>query len=96
MPSPINIAELRRRNLREWINRLHQGRQIDFVSATGINQGELSALLKNKPFGERKARKIEHSAGMPALWLDTDHRSPASAPQPTQRLPEKRGLPVGL
>ena len=52
MPSPINITELRRRNLREWINRLHQGRQIDFVSATGINQGELSALLKNKPFGQ--------------------------------------------
>ena len=94
MPSPINIAELRRRNLREWINRLHQGRQIDFVSATGINQGELSALLKNKPFGERKARKIEHSAGMPALWLDTDHSQPASAPQPTQRNSHPMSAPI--
>ena len=94
MPSPINIAELRRRNLREWINRLHQGRQIDFVSATGINQGELSALLKNKPFGERKARKIEHSAGMPALWLDTDHSSPASAPQPTHRNTRPMSAPI--
>ena len=94
MPSPINITELRRRNLREWIDRLHQGRQIDFVSATGINQGELSALLKNKPFGERKARKIEHSAGMPALWLDTDHRSPASAPQPTHRNTRPMSAPI--
>ena len=94
MPSPINIAELRRRNLREWIDRLHQGRQIDFVSATGINQGELSALLKNKPFGERKARKIEHSAGMPALWLDTDHSQPASAPQPTHRHPHPMSAPI--
>ena len=94
MPSPINITELRRRNLHEWINRLHQGRQIDFVSATGINQGELSALLKNKPFGERKARKIEHSAGMPALWLDTDHRSPASAPQPTYRNTRHMPTPI--
>ena len=94
MPSPINIAELRRRNLREWINRLHQGRQIDFVSATGINQGELSALLKNKPFGERKARKIEHSAGMPALWLDTDHSSPTSAPQPTDRNTRPMSTPI--
>ncbi|OAM24298.1 3,4-dihydroxy-2-butanone-4-phosphate synthase [Eikenella corrodens] len=94
MPSPINITELRRRNLREWINRLHQGRQIDFVSATGINQGELSALLKNKPFGERKARKIEHSAGMPALWLDTDHSSPASAPQPTHRNTHPMSAPI--
>ena len=94
MPSPINIAELRRRNLREWIDRLHQGRQIDFVSATGINQGELSALLKNKPFGERKARKIEHSAGMPALWLDTDHSQPASAPQPTHRNTHPMSAPI--
>ena len=94
MPSPINIAELRRRNLREWINRLHQGRQIDFVSTTGINQGELSALLKNKPFGERKARKIEHSAGMPALWLDTDHSSPTSAPQPTHRNAHPMSAPI--
>ena len=94
MPSPINITELRRRNLREWINRLHQGRQIDFVSATGINQGELSALLKNKPFGERKARKIEHSAGMPALWLDTDHSSPTSAPQPTDRNTHPMSTPI--
>ena len=94
MPSPINITELRRRNLREWIDRLHQGRQIDFVSATGINQGELSALLKNKPFGERKARKIEHSAGMPALWLDTDHSSPTSAPQPTDRNTRPMSTPI--
>ena len=94
MPSPTNITELRRRNLREWINRLHQGRQIDFVSATGINQGELSALLKNKPFGERKARKIEHSAGMPALWLDTDHSSPTSAPQPTDRNTRPMSTPI--
>ena len=94
MPSPINITELRRRNLREWINRLHQGRQIDFVSATGINQGELSALLKNKPFGERKARKIEHSAGMPALWLDTDHSQPASAPQTTHRNTHPMSAPI--
>ena len=94
MPSPINITELRRRNLREWIDRLHQGRQIDFVSATGINQGELSALLKNKPFGERKARKIEHSAGMPALWLDTDHSSLTSAPQPTQRNTRPMSAPI--
>ena len=94
MPSPINITELRRRNLREWIDRLHQGRQIDFVSATGINQGELSALLKNKPFGERKARKIEHSAGMPALWLDTDHHSPVSTSQPTHRNTRPMSAPI--
>ncbi len=82
MTTQPDPAEIRRRNLRRWIERLHQGRQIDFVAATGINQGELSALLKNKAFGERKARKIEQAAGMPERWLDTEHDSPA----PSSRL----------
>ena len=66
-------SDRRRHNLRLWIDRTHQGRQISFVQQTGINQGELSALLKNKAFGERKARKIEAAAGMPALWLEQAH-----------------------
>ena len=69
----MSTPELRRHNLRSWISRLHDGRQNRFAAETGINQGELSALLKNKTFGERKARKVEQSAGMPLLWLDTDH-----------------------
>ncbi len=39
---------------------------------TGINQGELSAILHGKkPFGEKKARRIEEDAGLPKYWLDT-------------------------
>ena len=79
----MNPTELRRHNLRLWIDRIHQGRQALFVAETGINQGELSALLKNKAFGERKARKIEQSAGMPALWLDTPQDTPATPNTPT-------------
>ncbi|MFC5920373.1 bifunctional 3,4-dihydroxy-2-butanone-4-phosphate synthase/GTP cyclohydrolase II [Neisseria weixii] len=69
----MTITELRRHNLRLWINRHCGGQQARLVAATGINQGELSALLKNKSFGEKKARKIERDAAMPEMWLDTVH-----------------------
>ena len=69
----MTITDLRRRNLRQWIDERYGGQQCRFVEATAINQGELSALLKNKSFGEKKARKLEATAAMPAMWLDADH-----------------------
>lgn len=65
--SPIVAA--RRERLRQWIEDRHAGVQAGFVAATGINQGELSLLLKNKSFGERKAEAIEVAAGMPTGYL---------------------------
>ena len=69
----MNITELRRTNLRQWIDERCDGRQALFAQTAAVNPGELSALLKNKPFGEKKARKIEQAAAMPAMWLDTVH-----------------------
>ena len=69
----MNITELRRTNLRQWIDERCGGRQALFAQTAAVNPGELSALLKNKPFGEKKARKIEQAAAMPAMWLDTVH-----------------------
>ena len=69
----MNITELRRANLRQWIDERCGGRQALFAQAAAVNPGELSALLKNKSFGEKKARKIEQAAAMPAMWLDTVH-----------------------
>ena len=69
----MNITELRRANLRQWINERCGGRQALFAQTAAVNPGELSALLKNKSFGEKKARKIEQAAAMPAMWLDTLH-----------------------
>lgn len=77
----MNTADLRRHNLRAWIDRHCQGRQNLFAEQTGINKGELCALLKNKSFGEKKARKIEAAATMPEGWLDQthpEHTQPAS------------------
>ena len=69
----MNITELRRANLRQWIDERCGGRQALFAQNAAVNPGELSALLKNKSFGEKKARKIEQAAAMPAMWLDTVH-----------------------
>lgn len=84
----MTTTELRRHNLRQWINQQYGGQQARFVEAVGINQGELSALLKNKSFGEKKARKIEQSASMPDMWLDTEHTSHLST------LQEKRAMNI--
>ena len=69
----MTITDLRRLNLRQWIADKYGGQQSRFAEAASVNQGELSSLLKNKSFGEKKARKIEQAASMPDMWLDTPH-----------------------
>lgn len=70
----MNIKDIRRKNLESLIQEKYKN-QAGFVRETGINQGELSAILRGaKSFGEKKARKLEQDAGLPAGWLDQDHR----------------------
>lgn len=71
------IAARRRINLKAWIDNHFDGKQAAFVEHTGINQGELSALLRDKSFGEKKARTLEHQAGMPDFWLDEESETKA-------------------
>lgn len=65
----MTIQDIRRARLAQLIKERYKS-QADFVSSTGENQGEVSGLLKTKSFGEKKARKIEVKAGLPAGWLD--------------------------
>ena len=65
------MSALRRERLRTWINSKCEGSQAKFVEITDINQGELSLLLRDKAFGEKKARSLERLAGMPEFYLDT-------------------------
>lgn len=65
----------RRAQLRRWIDERFGGSQTLFIGSTNdgekqMNQGELSALLKTKSFGERRARSLEKQAGMPAGYLE--------------------------
>lgn len=69
-------AERRRARLKEFI-RLHlDDKQKAFIDLTGINQGELSALLKDKSFGGVKARGLEKSAHIIEGSLDMQEGAP--------------------
>ena len=66
----MDIQDIRRKNLEQLIQEKY-GSQAGFVRATGINQGELSAILRGmKSFGEKKARKLEQDAELPPGRLD--------------------------
>lgn len=69
MPQDTDIVAARRDRLREWIDAHFGGKQSEFVRATGINQGELSGLLRSKSFREEKAINIEVKAKMPEGYL---------------------------
>lgn len=66
----IRDANNRRARLRQWIDERFQGSQAEFVSAHKLNQGEISALLKDKSFGGVKARNLEAQTGMPEHYLE--------------------------
>jgi phage repressor protein C with HTH and peptisase S24 domain len=66
----MDIQSIRRARLAQLIKEKFENSQAKFVAGTGQNQGEVSALLKNKSFGEKKARKIEIDCAIPVGWLD--------------------------
>lgn len=67
----MDIVENRRKKLQHVIDTQFGGSQAKFIEKIEINQGELSGLLKQKSFGEKKARNIERQAELPAGYLDT-------------------------
>ena len=68
-----DLVTLRRSNLRSLIDSKYHGSQAELVDKIGINQGELSGLLKSKSFGEKKARSLEGLIGIADGWFDIDH-----------------------
>lgn len=72
----MTTADIRRKRLALLIQEKYDNSQASFVSATGENQGEVSALLKNKSFGEKKARSIEEKCLLPVGWLDISDGQP--------------------
>jgi hypothetical protein len=85
----------RRAQLRRWIREHCENKQSVFVDRSGINQGELSGLLKNKSFGEKRARSLEAAAGMPAKYLDQrlDVYAPAAETSHVVREPAAHAWP---
>lgn len=82
--STESAADIRRRQLRQWIAMHFDGVQSEFIKstndgATQINQGELSGLLSSKSFGEKRARRLEEQAKMPRGYLDGVQEPASSA-----------------
>ena len=76
LPSDDPAIANRRARLRQWIDTHFGGSHTLFLASTNngekqMNQGELSALLRNKTFGERRARSLEAMAHMPPRYLDS-------------------------
>lgn len=74
MARDTETVAARRQRLREWIAERFGGSQVAFLADAAqrgapINQGELSGLLRTKPFGERRAIKLEKQAAMPEGYL---------------------------
>ena len=65
------IVAARRARLWEWIVKYHDKKQASFIRSTNprINQGELSGLLKDKSFEQKRAFSLEKQAGMPPGYL---------------------------
>lgn len=75
-------ANNRRAQLRLWIDSHHDGSQADFVKTHNLNQGEISALLKDKSFGSVKARNLEAQVGMPERYLELRPNDPTESSAP--------------
>ena len=71
MTAQSQVVARRRKRLQEWIELHYHGVQSAFVAAAKVNQGEVSALLKDKSFGEKRARRLEQQAKMPEGYLDS-------------------------
>lgn len=68
-PVPDDVAN-RRRQLRRWIDDHCGGIQSRFAIENELNAGEVSGLLKEKSFGEKRARSLETKSGMPFKYLE--------------------------
>lgn len=90
LPTDDPAIANRRARLREWIDTHFGGSHALFIASTNngekqMNQGELSALLRNKTFGERRARSLEAMANMPPRYLESHGNSPAQHNPPAVR-----------
>lgn len=98
---PDPTTDIRRAKLRTWIDLHCHGIQSEFLTSCARNgyelsQSELSGLLRQKSFGEKKARAIERGAGMPSRHLDTPDgytsAQPTAQPEVEESTPSSRWM----
>lgn len=63
-------SDARAEKLEAWV-KIHFDSQQAFIDKFHLNQGEISNIIKKRRvLGERRARKLEQQANMPAMYLD--------------------------
>jgi hypothetical protein len=60
---------VRRDQLRAWISARYPSTRA-FCVEHGLNESEISQLLRTKSFGSRRARNLEEKVGMPLRYLE--------------------------
>lgn len=78
--SAMDVYEVRKRRLAEYIKEKYRGNRSAFCRATGEDNSYIARLYsdkpgQSKPFSETVARRIERSAGLGKDWLDRDERA---------------------
>ena len=93
----MDTVQIRRARLKHWIDTRFNGRQADFIAAANerINQGEVSNLLKDKSFGEKRARRLEQQANMPEGYLDTPIDKDAAVGDAVGSFSQDDAIPAG-
>lgn len=69
MDAAAQEMQVRRDQLRAWIS-THYPSTRAFCLAHGLNESEISQLLRTKSFGSRRARNLEEQTGMPLRYLE--------------------------
>ncbi|TQJ94713.1 hypothetical protein [Achromobacter sp. SLBN-14] len=69
MDAAAQEMQVRRDRLRAWIS-AHYPNTRAFCLEHGLNESEISQLLRTKSFGSRRARNLEAQAGMPLRYLE--------------------------
>lgn len=80
MDAATHEIEIRRKQLKAWITARYASTRA-FCTAYGLNESEVSQLLRSKSFGSRRARNIEASAGMPYRYLEGANEGVPVGPQ---------------
>lgn len=60
---------VRRKQLKAWID-AHYDSTRAFCLEFGLNESDISQLLRQKSFGSRRARNLEQKTGMPSRYLE--------------------------
>lgn len=90
------IQIIRRRRLRELLDTKFDGSQAKLADKIGRQADYISTVVRGKrPFGEKFARIVERSLGLPDGWLDAEEGAMFTSVKAARILGKLKQLPDG-